>query len=311
MREVRKWWPWGKNDKPIRQPQLMEGQDGYVFRRSRTLTGTSSSQVTATAENRGQLKTDRIKLHELRTHRRLIMQMLAVVLGVVAVLALLLLNFITTPVFTFAQPNAKHEPQTALYKDTFYKYFADHPLERFGFALNAGSLEAYIKRVHTEIQSVSVQRAWYGGEAQFGLFFRQPLLVWQTGNKKFYVDNNGIAFTYNHFAEPAVSVTDQSGIPPDQNSTVASTRFIRFLGRMVGAVNSYKKGDVTTVIIPASTREIDLKLHGRDYLIRTQIDRDPLQQAEDLANALAYFDQKNIKPAYVDVRVEHRAFYKD
>lgn len=287
----------------------MAGQNDYVFRRSRTLTGSASTEVTAPAAKRGQLKTDRLKLHELKAHRRKILRMLGVVSLILACLAFMLANFILTPNIVAVQTGTK-QPPTQGYQESMYSYFADHPLERFGFLLNDSGLESHLKNKHTEVASLAVERDWYGGNVRVGVFFRQPLLVWKTGQQQFYVDNQGIAFTYNHFAEPTVAVTDQTGLPPDQSGAVASTRFIRFLGRMVGAVNDYKKGKVVAVIIPPSTRQIDLKLEGREYPIKTNSDRDPLQQAEDIATALTHLDQKGIKPQYVDLRVAHRAYYK-
>lgn len=298
-----------KKQQTGRQPQLMAGQNDYVFRRSRTLTGSVSSQVAAPAASRGQLKTDRLKLHELKAHRRKILRMFGFVMFIIACIGFLLANFIITPGIIASQPSDK-PVQADTYRNTMYSYFADRPMERFGFLLDQSNVERYIKQNHTEVQTVSVERDWYGGNVRIDIFFRTPLLVWKTGNQQFYVDNQGIAFTYNHFAEPTVAVTDQTGLSPDQSGAVASTRFIRFLGRMVGAVNDYGKGKVAAIIIPPSTREIDLKLEGREYPIKTNSDRDPLQQAEDIASALSHLDQKGIKPQYIDLRVAHKAFYK-
>ncbi|MGH7196292.1 MAG: hypothetical protein ACREGJ_00815 [Candidatus Saccharimonadales bacterium] len=302
---------WRKQKEPVRQPRLMAGQDDYVFRRSRTLTGSVSSQVTATAEKRGQLKTDRLKLHELKAHRRHVLRLLGVVLLALGVMVFLLANFIVSPQIASAEPGVR-QADASKYHQAIYTYFGDHPLERFGFALNAEEFQEHLKQSHDEVRSVTVERDWYGGDVRFILYFRQPLLVWRSAGQQFYVDNQGVAFDYNHFVEPTVAVEDQSGITPDQASgAVASTRFLGFLGRTVGAINSYNKGKVVAVIIPRSTRQIDIKLEGRDYIIKTHIDRDPLQQAEDIANALKYFDVHGIKPQYVDVRVAHKAFYKN
>jgi hypothetical protein len=297
-----------KKNEPTRQPRLLEGQNDYVFRRSRTLTGSISTEVSATAQSRGQLKTDRLKLHELKAHRRALLRMLGIVLLVVAGLSFLIANFVVSPNLVAGQDGKQLDPK--LYQESMLRYFDDHPLQRFGFLLDPQTLQAHLKSKHTELQNTTVERGWYGGNVQVTLFFREPLLVWKTGEEQFYVDSQGIAFAYNHFTEPAVAVTDQTGLPPDQSGAVASTRFIRFLGRMVGAVNDYKKGKVTAVIIPPSTRQIDLKLEGREYPIKTNSDREPLQQAEDIANALIYLDQRGIKPQYVDARVAHKAFYK-
>lgn len=302
--------PWAKNKKQdVRQPRLMEGQDTYVFRRSRTITGTKSAEVQASAPARGQFKTDRLRLMELREHRKQILKFLGGVAVAICILFFLVVNFILTPKITFAQ-KGMHQPETAAYQKSIYTYFDDHPFERFGFALRPAGVQNQITHDHPEVLGVGIQRDWYGGDVQFTIAFRAPLLVWKTGSKQFYVDAKGVAFTYNHFAEPTVSVIDQSGIPPDESGVVASTRFIRFLGQIVAAVNGYGKGIVQQVIIPPATKEVDLKLAGREYVIKTNTDRDPLQEAEDIANALKFFDQRGVKPQYVDVRVAHKAYYK-
>ncbi len=298
-----------KKEEPKRQPQLMAGQNDYVFRRSRTLTGSVSPEVSATAERRGQLKTDRLKAHELRAHMGHVLRLFAGVLAICLVLGYLVANFIFSPGVGVGQTGAR-KPDYAAYQKSIYGYFADHPLERFGFLLKNQDLESYLKANHSELAKATVDHDWYGGNVRVTLFFRQPLLTWKVDNKQFYVDGQGTAFSYNHFAEPAVTITDQSGLPTDQSGVIASSRFIRFLGRLVGALGGYHKGKVVEVIVPKSTREIDLKLQGRGYIVRTNSDRDPLQQAEDIANALAYFDAHGLNPAYVDLRVVSKAFYK-
>lgn len=303
--------PWAQHKKKqTRQPRLMEGQESYIFRRSRTITGTKSVEVPVGASSRGQFKTDRIKLMELRAHRKRIFASLGGVLLIVGLLGFMVANFIVKPPISFTQQGISQAPDADAYQQTIERYLNDHPFERFGVFLRQAELETAVTRVHTEVLGVGIEHDWYGGNVRFNLTFRQPLLVWQAGIKQFYVDAQGVAFTYNHFTQPILAVTDQSGIPPDEAGVVASTRFLRFLGQLVAAINGYGLGTVETIIIPAAPRQIDIRLMGREYIIKTNTDRDPQQQAEDLANALKYFDRKGVRPQYIDVRVEHRAFYK-
>lgn len=303
--------PWAKHKKQqTRQPRLMQGQESYIFRRSRTITGTKSADIPVGAPKRGQFKTDRIKLMELRSHRRRIMGSLGGVLVAVVMLTFVVANFIAKPNVSFTQTSVSQAPAADPYEMTIQKYFDDHPFERLGVLLRQSELEAAVLRSHTEVLTVGLERDWYGGNVRFLVTFRQPIIVWQAGSKQFFVDAQGVAFTYNHFAPPQLAVADQSGIPPDDSGVVASTRFVRFLGQIVAAVNGYGLGSVEVVIIPPAPRQIDLKLQGREYIIKTNTDRDAGQQAEDIANALKYFDRRNLKPQYVDVRVAHKAFYK-
>ncbi len=299
----------GRKKDSIRTPRTGLEDQGYVFRRSRTLTGTTSEKVTAGAQARSQLKTSRLQAHELHQLRNRILHILAVVGIFIVMLSYLMLVYIGTFKIVYSQPGGS--PHTTSYQQTAQQYFAKHPLERFGFSVNRKQFASDMQAAHPELASVDIDKSWYGGNARFVLQFRRPLLVWETGGHRFYVDTQGVAFEYDHFGGKYVSVSDQSGISPSTSGgAVASNQFINFLGKMVGAVNGAGKGSVTDIIIPASTREVDLKLQGRGYPIKTHTDRDPLKQAEDIKNALKWFDDKKVMPQYIDVRVEGKAYFK-
>jgi hypothetical protein len=299
----------GRRKKPTRSPHSGADDQGYTFRRSRTLTGTTSNKVTTSAESRSQLKTVRLQAHELHQFRKRIIRILGVVTVVIAVLGYLLSAYILTIRVRYSQGGGS--AQATQYQRAIEQYFGAHPMERFGFSINRRQLATELQASHPELLSVDVDNNWYGGDVGFVLQFRHPLLVWETGAHRFYVDNQGAAFEYDHFGGKYVYVSDQSGISPSASGgSVASNRFINFLGKLVGAVNSGGRGVVTDVIIPASTREVDLKLQGRGYPIKTHTDRDPLQQAQDIVNALKWFDDKKITPQYLDVRVEGKAYFK-
>lgn len=294
-----------------RNRQTAHGSRDYTFRRSRTLTGSTSATIRTSAERLAQLKTPRLEVHELHQERVKIVRYLSIVLLSIVLLSFLIANYTANLTIVYdQQPSKTGPPDASAYREALQKYFAGRPLQRFGFMLNTRELEDFIRAERPELSGFEVTHTWYGGSAQFVAYFRKPLLTWQTGKERFYVDGQGTAFTYDYFDTPLVSVEDKSGIAPDSGGSVASQRFIVFLGKLVGAVNAGNKGQVSGIVIPTSTREIDLKLQGREYPVKTHIDRDPLQQAEDIINALSYFDSRHIVPAYVDVRVDGEAFYK-
>lgn len=298
-----------KKKEPVRQPRVGADTGGYVFRRSRTLTGTTSPKVVASAESRSQLKTERLKAHELHQLRKRVMRILMAVLVLIGILGYLVASYTRTIVVQYSQPDAVADKQ--LYAKAIDDYFASHPLERFGFALNHKQFAEELSLAYPEIKSIDADRSWYGASESFVLNFRKPILRWDSGGKTFYVDGQGVAFNHDYFGGQYVKVSDQSGISPtDNGGEIASNRLIAFLGKMVAAVNAGDKGKVTDIIIPASTREIDLKLEGRGYVIKTHTDRDPLGQAQDIIATIKWLDDKNIKPEYIDVRVAGKAFYK-
>jgi hypothetical protein len=56
---------------------------------------------------------------------------------------------------------------------------------------------------------------------------------------------------------------------------------------------------------------VDIYLSGREYPIKTHIDRHPFVQASDVVGAIRYIETHGISPVYVDARVEGKAFYRD
>lgn len=306
--------PFGKKKEAVRQPRLMQGQDEYAFRRSRTLTGTVSPEVKVAAEARSQLKTPRARLHELRLRRKRLIIRLAVTLVFVGILGFLVYDYIgLTHTVMYPLPakvKLTTQPDSEAYIKTIHQYFGSHPFEQFLFSVNDTALSAEVGKAHSEVAAVTAVRDPVSGLG-FAVSLRQPLMVWKTSHGQFYIDAEGKAFTTNKFAEPTLQVSDNSGISAETSGTVVSGRFISFLGQMVAAINQRQMGKVVAITIPPNTtRELDVRLEGRDYPIKTNIDRDPLQQAEDIANALKYFDSKGIKPQYIDVRVENKAFYR-
>lgn len=302
---------WFRSKTPKRQPQLLM-PGGYTFRRSRTITGTTSARVTPGATATSQLKTPRLQIHELKKVRSLVVKVLCALLVVSLPLLYAILNHIGTIVIVTDRQSSISQVSAADYRTATSQYFGEHPLERFSFLLNEAALRRFMLERHSELSDFAITKQWYGGDVRFAAKTRQPLVVWQTGGRRYYVDGEGVAFTqYQGDSSKLVVITDQSGVAPSEVETaIASKRFITFLGKLVGAINGGGKGRVGSVIVPPSAREIDIKLEGRDCVIKTNSDRDPSQQAEDVLRALAYFDAQAAKPHYIDARVGGKAFYR-
>lgn len=301
----------GTNDR-VRQPRLMEGQDSYTFRRSRTITGSLSNNVNTPRSERPDLKSERLKLHELHQHKRMLKTGISGLVLVSLLLAGLLMNSVTFAHKRFVASGQVPTNEQQAVIATINNYSNRHPLEAFLFTLNETTLQQFIQAAHPEIESVTVVNGWLGGTGGITLEFREPVIVWKVSDSKFYVDEDGTSFTKLYGSEPVLKVQDTSGFTPDAaaQGSIASTRFIGYLGQLLGALNALKIGSVERVIIPAPTRQLDIRLKGREYPIKTHTDRDPYAQAEDIKNALRFLDSRRITPEYLDVRVEGKAFYK-
>ena len=295
-----------------RRPQLMDGQDDISFRRSRTLQGTTSSSVKAVNQKRAELKSDRLKKQQKQKRRR---NTASVLLGVaVLVIAVwYLIGQYTTGVGTISyQPTTTSKSNDQAYEKVINNYLGLHPSERFRFALNEDRLEQFISQESPEVKSIEVRGA-SANQADFAIGLRQPVASWKVGSSQSYVDKEGVSFNRNYFAAPSVAIVDNSGAANEGSGgkAVVSERFLRFLGRLIALVNASGLGEVKEASLPKGTaRQIDIKINGRSYYVKTHIDRDPAATVEDIKRVAGYLTKKELSASYIDVRISGRAFYK-
>lgn len=298
---------------PVRQPRSSEADQSYAFRRSRTITGSAAMSVRAAGEDRGQLRSPRLHEHSLRKHRRKLTGYLLLTVLAAGALWYVIASYIgdTMTVTTFTAQPTSRALDAAQYQQLTKRYLVERPFERFEFAFNEQTFSQYMSSHAPEVSAASLSTGESLGTGQLSLRLREPVASWTIKGQQYFVDTDGLAFTTNYFAIPAVVVTDKSGINADAG-VVASTKLLRFIGRVVTLVNQAGLTPVEAVTLPAgSTREVDFKLKDKDYLIKAHLDRDPAGQAADIINAVRYVDGKGIVPKYLDVRVSSKAYYRD
>lgn len=296
---------------PVRVAHPRPEEQEVVFRRSRTLTGSLSPQVSSSNESRAQLKTPRLKANELKKHRRLVVSGLVGTMLVIAGCVWLLDQYIVVPQTLTATRPIVTPVSSDDYASVVAEYLRTHPAERLLFLLNQQRLQAYVQEKRPEVAGVRIENASGVVAQTMNVTFRAPVAVWRVGDERLYVDASGVAYTRNLFGEPTVSVSDESGIDPARQRAIASTSLLRFIGQVVAGVESSAAGTVTQVTIPAGTlRELDLTLKDRPYRIKTNVDREAGEQVADIASIVRYLDERGIVPTYVDARVAGKAFYR-
>lgn len=303
----------GRKPKDVRRrSQLMEGQDDISFRRSRTMQGTTSSNVKAVNQKRAELKSERLKKQQHERRKQVYIMAVSTIVVLIVSVWYLISQYAAGVGSIDFRPTTDKSPRTELYTQAIDDYIAARPAERFVFALNIDRLTQAISSKLPEVKKIK-QKGTQSNQADFEIELRKPVASWKTSNGQSFVDDNGVSFVHNYFADPKVEIIDNTGAESVQNGSkaVVSERMLRFLGRLVSIANISRLGEVKEASLPKATaREIDIKLQGRPYLIKTHIDRDPAATVEDIKRVVSYIEQKNINPKYIDVRVAGRAFYK-
>lgn len=148
--------------------------------------------------------------------------------------------------------------------------------------------------------------------------FRTAVFVWKdaSGSTQF-VDENGVLFSKN--LDPAVnvkklvSIEDQSGVVLKAGTSVLTSQLVQFVGQLHAKVPAaYPSGtSLTKVIIPRSTREVQVRVSEQAYYIKFSSAQSLDAQIGDLKVLLGYFAEHKTAPKeYIDLRVPGKAFYK-
>ena len=285
--------------------------DRYAYRRNRTLTGSLSSNVTSVNEHRAEFKSPRVQTHQLRQHRRRLAGALVGVSVVAAVLLWVLWHSIAVVQIQVVMGGAQ-PANTQLYTGSIQRYLSSHLLERTSATINTTALTAAVQRELPEVKSITLNTDGSSfGNATFDVTMRQPVVSWQTGSTRLYVDTDGASFTRNYYHSPSVEVVDETGIQAVNNRILASSRFLGFIGLTIGQFASQGL-TVSKVVLPVNTtHQLLVSMDSIGYPVKVSTDRSATHQAEDAARSIRYLKAKGIVPRdYVDVRVSGRAFYK-
>ena len=289
------------------EPLSLLEEQSRLFKRNRTLTGSMSSRVASASELSGKLKSPRVQVHELANKRRRVGGIFLIVLAASIVIAILLSQLSAKVSVALTVPTPI---DTTVYERSVQEYLGGHPFERLRFALDLGRLTEYLRQNDPEVDTVTSVAPIGFAASQVTIKLRQPLVGWKIGTKQYFVDASGVSFTKNYGSAPAIEIVDQSGVQLEAGSAIASNRFLGYVGRTV-ALAAAQHLDVEQVIIPlGTTREIELRIRNYAYPVRLSIDRGVGEQVEDMTRALHYFSSRGQTPAYVDVRVGGKAYYR-
>ena len=284
-----------------RQAALINEDSSFetAYRRNRNLNTRHTASPVETSERTVQ----HAKSRRRRT-RWIILLSSALVLIVIGLLA-----WQCTVTVSVQTPDAASAKEANRYHRLIDEYLSARPVERFLFVLNHQSLASFFLEKAPEVKTVRLE-ADQLARPRLKLTFRQPVVQWTSGDKSYFVDDAGVTFSTIYVSSPSVIVKDQSGVPTAAGQEVINRHFLSFLGQAVAGFREHQL-EVTKIILPQNTiRQALLSIKGRPYSIKMTTDREAAAQVAQAVKAMAFFQGSGATPAYIDVRVNQRVFYK-
>lgn len=272
------------------------------FRRNQTMRYQRSSENLDRSE--------RARLHHLTQTRRKAGLVLLLVTAAVILLTLIVTQFTARLTIVGVSQPVSRPLEVSVYVEAMNDYLAINPAQRLRFLLDQQALTQYVSAIHPEVTGLEVVGVTNVVEADVIIDFREPLASWDINGQSFFVDADGVVFSENYFDTPELRVVDESGLTPEQGTTVASSRLLSFTGRVVAEASKQGR-EVTQISLPSgSTRQVELRVKGSGSRVIMTIDRSAGEQVADMVRSLDFLKSRSVNADYIDVRVSGRAVYR-
>lgn len=299
-----------RNDSSRSVPPRRRGDIELVHDEPKTSTAFRRNQTLGQPRRTKPEESSRSRAHQLTSQRRKMSMALLVVAIAVTVMVVLLTQMIARVSVSQSSEQLSTAFDGAPYEERINEFMAKNPASRLRFALQEDALSQYVSVALPEVKSLQLRGMSDIVNGQFTITFRKPVASWSIDGAQYFVDSSGIVFGKNYYDTPPVTIIDEGGVRPENGETIASGRFLSFVGTVISLVEEGGY-EVTEAIVPIdTTRQLDIRIKDVGPRIRLSIDRGAGGQVSDMKAALKHLASKNIGAEYVDVRVAGRAVYR-
>ncbi len=304
-----------KPERPSARTRQPNGTLNETFRRNNVVISKRQKEIAARQQSVTQRQADLKKsVARKRQKNRFI------IFGVLAIAATLLYRMQLTSVVVESNASSKlTSVQKKQYEIDIQQQYNSSTLFGQGWLLDSEELGKKVMAQHPEIERVQFSSsAPLHTALKADVRFRKAIFTWKdASNVQQFVDAQGVLFAKN--LEPSVSINelikieDQSGVVLNEGTSVLTDTIVSFIGQLPGKLTPVYGTDssVAKVIIPRSTREVQVQMTNVPYVIKFNSTRDLNEQVGELQSLLGFLKGGNVTPgAYIDLRVAHKAFYK-
>jgi hypothetical protein len=241
---------------------------------------------------------------------------LAVIL--IAAIGLLLLFQSTKPSVEVLGSQSPLVPPTrnADYSQTAAQLLNSSLLNHVKPFTNTKAVSVGLQNKYPEIGLATVTTSFFGMQPKVYIEPAHPAFVLAASNGSFVIDTTGRVVADGSVASRlpasvAPVITDQSNYKAQINRYGLSSKNVSFI-RTVLAQMSAKQVRYSSLVLPASSSELDVHIVGQPYFIKFNLQSSTAR--EQVGTYLATrqeLSRQHITPAqYIDVRVEGRAYYQ-
>ena len=293
----------------------MSRQPAFSYYSQRSLRESSENQ------NRNMALRDALLLPRRMGWRVLIKQKFGLLIVALAAITCLVNILIVSP---NAKIDSLNTPSTSylIHDQQVYKTAVDGYLDASIFnvtklTINTANVEAGLRKDFPELTNVKVALPLIGHRPVVYIRTAEPTLILAGPHgQAFVIDENGTALATLSSIRNADKLTlpvvqDESGILLKRGDTVLSSNASVFVRDIVAELK-VSGIMISRMSLPAATSELDVYPANSNYFVKFNLQHNSaMQQAGTYLAVIAHLTKQGTTPtAYIDVRLDGRAYYK-
>jgi hypothetical protein len=245
------------------------------------------------------------------------LRLLPTILAATAIIISLLFNLTLSakPYLAIADDNKYiYRPEEA-YMQEAEKILGSSISNMTKLTINLAQAEEQMLSKFPELYAVSLRLPVLGRRLNMVLDIRTPAVILSTPGKSLIIDSTGRAVSrlqdlQIESRKDLIVIKDESGLQVNIGEQAVTTETVDFI-KSVSAQLSGQSLVVSELTLPQAANQLDIRLEGIPYFIKTDIAGDARLQIGSFLAVKEKLGREGVVPAeYVDVRVEEKVFYK-
>ncbi len=241
---------------------------------------------------------------------------IAILMIIASIFYLAILDVSNPQVITLAQTTPNILRDNDDYRKGFSGILSQDILNRSKLTIDTEKAAKQLEEAYPELEKVNIILPLVGKRPVVQISPAKPALALKTAQGVFVVGSNGKVLTgvdqlNTEQTKDLIFVEDKIATNIKPGSTVLPLSTIKFIQQLQLQMQA-KQLAIESITLPVVANELHLKLEGKQYIIKFDLQNDVLQQAGSYF-ALSDYLAKNSQadPAqYIDVRIGERAYYK-
>ncbi len=186
---------------------------------------------------------------------------------------------------------------------------------RSKLTVNVHEVEESLLAQFPELDAAVLRLPVLGRKPNLVLALSKPSLLLATPTKSYIIDNDGVAVSEAgsialEQRQKLTVIKDESGLSIELGKQIMTSDTIVFINA-IKAQLSAQNLNVSQLTLPPSANQLDIRLAGISYTIKTDVAGDAKVQIGGYLAVKEDLERQGITPTnYIDVRVEEKVFYK-